>query len=237
MPRGRASSRRVPSGTRARSASSPSSSLAWAGPSDAHERQVAGPAGPGDLRGVRRTARAGRARPAGVAGSEAVHHDGGRQLGDRSFESISADFPGQMCYAMAATFIGLAILALIPVPPMDGGRILFTWGGQSYGWQHWREEFEDKWGIPIILGDSDHSCAVPVDTVDRLGDRPTDSRRFRHACRPRLSRRRVRVLSCWRCRRGRRSPSTSTTSRARSTCFSGSSPSTSSMSPRWLWRG
>ena len=73
------------------------------------------------------------------------------KIGDRSIESISAGFAGQMFYAMAATFVGLAILALIPVPPMDGGRILFTWGGQSYGWLHWREEFEDKWGIPIIL--------------------------------------------------------------------------------------
>jgi len=73
-------------------------------------------------------------------------------LGDRSFvQSATASFPGQMFYAMSATFVGLAILALIPVPPMDGGRILFTWGGQSYGWQHWREEFDQKWGIPIIL--------------------------------------------------------------------------------------
>ena len=73
-------------------------------------------------------------------------------LGDRSFvQNATASFPGQMFYAMSATFVGLAILALIPVPPMDGGRILFTWGGQSYGWQHWREEFDQKWGIPIIL--------------------------------------------------------------------------------------
>ena len=82
-----------------------------------------------------------------------VPHDGRRKsrcpVIDRPH--VSGNFAGQMFGAMSATFVGLAILALIPVPPMDGGRILFTWGGQSYGWLHWREEFEDKWGIPIIL--------------------------------------------------------------------------------------
>jgi Zn-dependent protease len=74
------------------------------------------------------------------------------KIGDRSIvQGTTASFPGQMFYAMSATFVGLAILALIPVPPMDGGRILFTWGGQSYGWLHWREQFEEKWGVPIIL--------------------------------------------------------------------------------------
>jgi Zn-dependent protease len=71
--------------------------------------------------------------------------------GHLTVDTIPDNFAVQMFGAMSATFIGLAILALIPVPPMDGGRILFTWGGQSYGWLRWREEFEDKWGIPIIL--------------------------------------------------------------------------------------
>ncbi|MGZ4620012.1 MAG: Zn-dependent membrane protease [Frankiaceae bacterium] len=71
--------------------------------------------------------------------------------GHPTVRAFPDNFAVEMFGAMSATFVGLAILALIPVPPMDGGRILFTWGGQSYGWQHWREEFEQKWGIPIIL--------------------------------------------------------------------------------------
>ena len=61
---------------------------------------------------------------------------------------ISADVS-----AMAYTFCGLCVVSLIPVPPTDGGRILFTLGPNSPGWGNARYQLQERnFGLAILLG-------------------------------------------------------------------------------------
>lgn len=50
------------------------------------------------------------------------------------------------------TLIGVALLELVPLPPLDGGRLLFVYAPHTLGWQ--RAEYylaEQNWGIGILL--------------------------------------------------------------------------------------
>lgn len=49
-------------------------------------------------------------------------------------------------------FLGLTLVALVPLPPLDGGRLLFALGPQTAGWrraQHWLGD--GNWGAGILL--------------------------------------------------------------------------------------
>jgi hypothetical protein len=44
------------------------------------------------------------------------------------------------------------VISLIPVPPTDLGRVIFTLGGNSIGWQKWRYQLEERnIGLVIVL--------------------------------------------------------------------------------------
>ena len=48
--------------------------------------------------------------------------------------------------------LAMALLSLVPLPPLDGGRVLFALGPRSPGWQ--RAEYvlgEQNWGILAVL--------------------------------------------------------------------------------------
>lgn len=48
--------------------------------------------------------------------------------------------------------VGMGLLALIPLPPLDGGQLLFTLAPRSYGWQRAHYQLVDhNWGIVALL--------------------------------------------------------------------------------------
>ncbi|WP_239332480.1 Zn-dependent membrane protease [Frankia sp. CiP3] len=62
------------------------------------------------------------------------------------------DFLGKLVLWLAVTFASLFIVSLIPIPPADGGRVLFGLGPQSPSWH--RAEYqlrENNVGILILL--------------------------------------------------------------------------------------
>lgn len=62
-------------------------------------------------------------------------------------------FGSQVVFAMAVGFAALCVTALIPCPPTDLGRVIFTLGGQTLGWQKARYQLEERnWGVGIVLG-------------------------------------------------------------------------------------
>jgi Zn-dependent protease len=73
--------------------------------------------------------------------------------GDR-VATIASDHPfgAELVSAMAYTFCGLCVVSLIPVPPTDGGRILFTLGPTSPGWGNARYQLQERnFGLAIVL--------------------------------------------------------------------------------------
>jgi Zn-dependent protease len=73
--------------------------------------------------------------------------------GQRVADISSFDpFDVKLVKAMAYTFAGLFIVSLIPTPPTDGGRILFTLGGTTHGWQNARYQLEERnFGMVIVM--------------------------------------------------------------------------------------
>jgi len=74
-------------------------------------------------------------------------------LGDsRTFTVTEGDFLAEMFLSMAFTFASLFILSLIPIPPTDGGRVLFLLGPQSPGWRNANYKLtETHLGIILLL--------------------------------------------------------------------------------------
>ncbi len=64
------------------------------------------------------------------------------------------DNPGQTLLLFAGIeLVAMAVLALVPMPPLDGGRILFLYAPRSTGWQ--KAEYhlaEQNIGTAILLG-------------------------------------------------------------------------------------
>lgn len=61
-------------------------------------------------------------------------------------------FAAQLLLMMAEVFASLCVISLIPVPPTDLGRVIFTLGGNSIGWQKWRYQLEERnIGLVIVL--------------------------------------------------------------------------------------
>lgn len=64
----------------------------------------------------------------------------------------TGNFGADVLFAMAVGFAALCVTALIPCPPTDLGRVIFTLGGQTLGWQKARYQLEERnWGIGIVL--------------------------------------------------------------------------------------
>lgn len=64
----------------------------------------------------------------------------------------SIPFAAEMTGSMAFTFASMFILSLIPVPPTDGGRVLFLLGPQTQGWKNAHYNLIEKnYGVLILL--------------------------------------------------------------------------------------
>ncbi|MDQ1632571.1 MAG: hypothetical protein QOG60_2291 [Frankiaceae bacterium] len=65
----------------------------------------------------------------------------------------SGSFAVDLLFAMATGFAALCVTSLIPCPPTDLGRVIFTLGGQSMSWQKARYQLEERnFGVGIVLG-------------------------------------------------------------------------------------
>lgn len=61
-------------------------------------------------------------------------------------------FAEELVLWMAATFAAMFILSLLPIPPTDGGRILFLLAPQSPGWRKAELNLTERnWGLGILL--------------------------------------------------------------------------------------
>jgi hypothetical protein len=66
--------------------------------------------------------------------------------------TTSHSFPAELLLQMSVVFAALCVISLIPVPPTDMGRVIFTLGGNSIGWQKWRYQLEERnIGLVIVL--------------------------------------------------------------------------------------
>jgi hypothetical protein len=62
-------------------------------------------------------------------------------------------FGTNLLISMAVGFAALCVTSLIPCPPTDLGRVIFTLGGHSMGWQKARYQLEERnFGVGIVLG-------------------------------------------------------------------------------------
>jgi hypothetical protein len=91
---------------------------------------------------------------AAVAGVRVLDVAAGASLdGSRLLVDTTGGFGPDLLFAMAVGFAALCVTALIPCPPTDLGRVIFTLGGQTMGWQKARYQLEDRnFGIGIVLG-------------------------------------------------------------------------------------
>jgi hypothetical protein len=72
--------------------------------------------------------------------------------GSPTIDTLGGFLP-DLLFAMAVGFAALCVIALIPCPPTDLGRVIFTLGGQSLSWQKARYQLEERnWGVGIVLG-------------------------------------------------------------------------------------
>jgi hypothetical protein len=61
-------------------------------------------------------------------------------------------FAGDLLMQMSLVFAALCVISLIPLPPTDLGRVIFTLGGQSMGWQKARYQLEERnIGLVVVL--------------------------------------------------------------------------------------
>ncbi len=66
---------------------------------------------------------------------------------------------GQVALLLAGVeLLAMGVLAILPIPPLDGGRLLFALTPTSGGWQRVRFRLdEENWGLLILL-----FCSFPV---------------------------------------------------------------------------
>ncbi len=66
--------------------------------------------------------------------------------------SGASTFPSELLLWMAITFGSMLILSLVPIPPLDGGRVLFLFTPRSPGWEKARYQLtETQAGVGIVL--------------------------------------------------------------------------------------
>jgi hypothetical protein len=93
---------------------------------------------------------------AAAAAAKAVDVAGYGIVNNRIPEAVagsgSHSFPAELLLQMSVVFAALFVISLIPVPPTDLGRVIFTLGGNSIGWQKWRYQLEERnIGLVILL--------------------------------------------------------------------------------------
>lgn len=91
---------------------------------------------------------------AALGGVRALNASVGMSLdGTSRLIDTTGGFGADLLFAMATGFAALCVTALIPCPPTDLGRVVFTLGGQSMGWQRARYQLEERnFGVGIVLG-------------------------------------------------------------------------------------
>lgn len=74
------------------------------------------------------------------------------EAGGRGFDVWADGFLGELVLWMAVTFGAMFIISLVPIPPTDGGRILFLLAPQSPGWRKAEHNLTERnWGLGILL--------------------------------------------------------------------------------------
>ena len=63
--------------------------------------------------------------------------------------SLSGDVLGIAVLLAGASQLYLGVLSLVPIPPLDGGRLLFALAPRTLGWQHYL--VEQNIGIAVVL--------------------------------------------------------------------------------------
>ncbi len=72
--------------------------------------------------------------------------------GTPGLSSLHTSFAAEFLLQMSVVFASLCVISLIPVPPTDLGRVIFTLGGNSMGWQKARYQLEERnLGLVIVL--------------------------------------------------------------------------------------
>ncbi|HSP36320.1 MAG TPA: Zn-dependent membrane protease [Frankiaceae bacterium] len=90
---------------------------------------------------------------AALGGVRATDVGVGTSLGTARLIDTTGGFGPDLLFAMATGFAALCVTALIPCPPTDLGRVIFTLGGQTMGWQRARYQLEERnFGVGIVLG-------------------------------------------------------------------------------------
>jgi hypothetical protein len=91
---------------------------------------------------------------AALGGVRALTTTAAVDAGGRSIQiAAGTGFGPDLLFAAAFGFAALCVVALIPCPPTDLGRAIFTLGGQSMGWQNARYQLEERnFGVGIVLG-------------------------------------------------------------------------------------
>ena len=76
---------------------------------------------------------------------------------------VPAAVPLRVAFGAAASLMLVGLLHLVPIPPLDAGRVLLLHGGTTAGWQRFRGWFEEsQWGLLVLL----------LLTIINLGARP-----------------------------------------------------------------
>jgi len=72
-------------------------------------------------------------------------------------------------YAQVALFLAgvqwlvMGVLAILPIPPLDGGKLLFSLAPRSMGWQRARYRLDDEnWGVLLLLVVSVIALPAPI---------------------------------------------------------------------------
>lgn len=83
----------------------------------------------------------------------------------------NADAPGALLLLAGASQLYLGALSLVPLPPLDGGRLLFALAPRSHGWQ--RAEYqlvERNIGVAVLLALLVIPLGGPVPILPQLLD-------------------------------------------------------------------
>lgn len=83
----------------------------------------------------------------------------------------TGDVPGALLLLAGASQLYLGVLSLVPLPPLDGGRLLFALAPRSHGWQ--RAEYqlvERNIGVAVLLALLIIPLGGPVPILPQLLD-------------------------------------------------------------------